>query len=250
MDELELKQWLLKGQLTYLQHVSVDCVIFGFHENQLKVLLLKSRDQGGWCIPGGFVKKTETLEESAARVLEERTGLKQTYLRQFYAFSELNRNEGKKPFNIDGVSNSWYMDRFISIGFWALVEYSMVKPNPDWLSEECRWWEIHEIPKLIYDHNFIVTKALESLRLSLDDHPVGYDLLPEKFTMRELQELYETILDKLIDRRNFRKKILSLNILIQLKMQKPGISSKPSILYSFDKERYEEATKNGLLTGF
>lgn len=245
----ELKQWLLKGHLTFLQHVSVDCVIFGFHDNQLKVLLLKWKNDG-WCLPGGFVKKTETLEDSAQRVLKERTGLAHTFMRQFNTFSALNRDKGKKPFNIPGTSKSWYMERFISVGFWALVEYSKVKPHPDWLSEECRWWDIHEVPKLIYDHNFIVTKALESLRLSLNDHPVGYDLLPEKFTMRELQELYETILDTPIDRRNFRKKILSLNILIQLKAQKPSASSKPSILYRFDKKRYEEATRKGLMTGF
>lgn len=201
-------------------------------------------------MPGGFVKKDETLEESATRVLKERTGLVHTFMRQFHAFSEPNRGKDKKPFNVPGTSKSWYMDRFISVGFWALVEYSKVTPRADWLSEECRWWDIHEIPKLIYDHNFIVNKALESLRLSLNDHPVGYNLLPEKFTMRELQELYETILDTQIDRRNFRKKILSLNILVQLRVRKPGISSKPSILYRFDKKRYEEATRNRLMTGF
>ncbi len=250
MNTHALKKWLLNGHLTFLQHVSVDCVIFGFHENQLKVLLLKWKDQGGWCVPGGFVKKNETLEDSANRVLKERTGLERTFMRQFHTFSDPDREKGKKPFKVPGTSKSWYMDRFISVGFWSLVEYSKVTPNPDWLSEECRWWDIHEIPKLIYDHNFIVTKALESLRLSLNDHPVGYDLLPEKFTMRELQELYETILDNSIDRRNFRKKILSLNILVQLKAQKPSVFSKPSILYRFDKKRYEEATRKGLMTGF
>jgi ADP-ribose pyrophosphatase YjhB (NUDIX family) len=250
MNKRELKQWLLNGHLTFLRHVSVDCVIFGFHENNLKVLLLKWKDYGDWCVPGGFVKKNETLEDAATRVLKERTGMGRTFMQQYHAFSALNRGKGKKPFKVPGTSKSWYMDRFISVGFWALVEYSKVTPRPDWLSEECRWWDVHEVPKLIYDHNFIVTKALESLRLSLNDHPIGYNLLPEKFTMRELQELYETILDTKLDRRNFRKKILSLNILVQLSVRKPGVSSKPSILYRFDKRKYEHATKNRLMTGF
>lgn len=250
MNTRELKHFLFKGHHSFLQHVSVDCIIFGFHNNQLKVLLLKWKDQGGWCIPGGFVKKDESLDDAAKRVLKERTGLKHIFLRQFQTFGEPNREKGKRPFKIPGASKSWYMERFVSVGYWALVEYSKVKPHPDWLSEECRWWDIHEVPRLIYDHSAIVTKALEALRHNLNDHPVGYNLLPEKFTMPELQCLYETILDTQIDRRNFQKKMISLNILVRLKARKNEGSRKPPFLYRFDKKRYEKAMKKGLATGF
>lgn len=248
--EKKLKEFLLKGQQIYLNHISVDCVIFGFHNDQLKVLLLKWKDGGKWCVPGGFVKKDESLDDSAKRTLKERTGLEHIFLRQFQAFGEPNREKGKKLKMLGAGSKSWLMDRFITIGYWALVEFSKVKPHPDWLSEDCRWWDVHEVPNLIYDHNAIVTAALEALRQSLNDHPVGYNLLPEKFTMPELQRLYETILDTPLDRRNFQKKMLALDILERLEERKTGGAHKAPFLYKFDKKKYEKAAKKGLMIGF
>ena len=142
------------------------------------------------------------------------------------------------------------MERFITIGYWALVEFSKVTPRPDWLSEECKWWDIHRIPKLIYDHNQIVDKALEALRISLNDHPVGYNLLPEKFTMPQLQRLYETILDTPLDRRNFQKKMLALDVLEKLSERKTGAPHRSPFLYRFDKKKYERAMAHGLKKGF
>ena len=142
------------------------------------------------------------------------------------------------------------MERFVTVGYYALVEFSKVYPQPDWLSEECKWFDIPKIPKLIYDHNAIVTKALTALRLSLNDHPVGYNLLPEKFTMPELQRLYETVLDKPLDRRNFQKKVLNAGILERLKERKIGGAHKAPYLYRFDKKKYEKAMKQGLKFGF
>src|SRR5688572_17238098 len=214
--EKKLRDFLLRGDRTFLPHVSLDCVIFGFHNDQLKVLMLKWKDDGGWCLPGGFVKREESLTDSAKRVLSERTGLEHIFLRQFQVFGDVNRERGKKQFKLIGSSKSWVMERFISVGYWALVEFSKVKPRPDWLSEECKWWDIHQIPKLMYDHKTIIVRALEALRLSLNDQPVGYNLLPEKFTMPELQSVYETILDISLDRRNFQKKMLALDILERL----------------------------------
>ena len=142
------------------------------------------------------------------------------------------------------------MERFITVGYWALVEFSKVTPRADWLSEDCQWWEIDRIPKLIYDHNTIVTTALEALRTSLNDHPVGYNLLPEKFTMPEFQRLYETILDESLDRRNFQKKMIALDILEKLPERKTGGAHKAPFLYRFDKKKYERAMKQGLKLGF
>jgi len=244
----DLKDFLVNGHKVFLKHVSVDCVVFGFHENHLKVLLLKWKDQGGWCVPGGFVKRVDTLEDAAARVLKERTGLDKIYLRQFHVFSAIDREKGKKNFDLPGAKTTWYMERFVSVGFWALVEYSKVKARLDWLTEDCRWFDVHEIPKMIYDHRQVVTRALEALRHSLIDHPVGYNLLPEKFTMPELQRLYETILDRSLDRRNFQKKILSLDIVKRLKERKTGGTRKAPFLYRFDKKKCEIAMKKGIMT--
>lgn len=234
-----------QAEKQFLKHVSVDCVIFGFHQNELKVLLLKWKDGGPWCLPGGFVKKNESLNDSAIRTLQERTGLNDIFLRQFYTFGDPKREKGKSKNN-----GAWLAERFITVGYYALVEYSTVKPSPDWLSEKCEWHGIQEVPQLLYDHNAILERALETLRLSLNDHPVGYNLLPPRFTMPELQRLYETILGRAIDRRNFQKKILSLGILTRLKERKTGVAHKAPFLYKFDKNKYDRALKEGLGKGF
>jgi 8-oxo-dGTP diphosphatase len=227
------------GDRVFVPHLSVDCVIFGFHENHLKVLLLKWK-HGPWCLPGGFVKHSESLDQSAVRVLKERTGLNDIYLKQFHAFGEPKRERGKKR------SPHWIGKRFISIGYYSLVAFSKVHPKPDAFSTECRWWDVNQIPALIYDHEDIVHKALEVLRLDLNDHPVGYNLLPEKFTMPELQKLYETILGETIDRRNFQKRMLSLGILVRLKERKKGGAHKAPYLYRFDKRAYDKVMKQGI----
>jgi hypothetical protein len=196
------------------------------------------------------VKRDESLEASARRVLQERTGLENIFLRQFQAFGDPNREKNKRTVTPVGSVKSWITDRFITIGYWALVEFSKVTPRPDWLSDECKWWDLDSIPKLIYDHNIIVTKALEALRTSLNDHPVGYTLLPEKFTMPDLQRLYETILGTSLDRRNFQKKMLASNVLERLPERKTGGAHKAPFLYRFDKKRYERAMKEGLQPSF
>jgi 8-oxo-dGTP diphosphatase len=230
--------------------LSVDCVIFGFHEDELKVLLLKWKDGGHWCLPGGFVKKEEAVDDSATRILKDRTGLDDIFLKQFFAFGDPYRDRSKELVKLQSKNGKWLMERFVTIGYYALVEFSKVDPQPDWLSQECKWFDIPKIPKLIYDHNAIVTKALAALRLSLNDYPVGYNLLPEKFTMPELQRLYETVLDKPLDRRNFQKKVLNAGILERLKERKTGGAHKAPYLYRFDKKKYEKAMKQGLKFGF
>ena len=239
----KLGDFLLHGDKEFLPHVSTDCVIFGFHNNELKVLLLKWKDKDSWCLPGGFVRRDESLEDSALRVLNERTGLENIFLQQFQAFGDPQREKNKSTVTPIGNVKSWIAGRFITIGYWALVEYSKVMPRADWLSDECRWWDLPNIPKLIFDHNTIVARALEALRMSLNDHPVGYNLLPEKFTMPDLQRLYETILGTPLDRRNFQKKMLALNVLERLAERKTGGAHKAPYLYRFDKRKYERALR-------
>lgn len=246
----DTKEFLEHGQEYYLRHISIDCVIFGFHENQLKVLLLKWNDLQQWCLPGGFIYKDEHVDKSAERILQERTGLNDIFLKQFFTFGDPNRERTKgKNAPIKAKKNSWLMERFITIGYWALVEFSKVKPMPDSLSDDCRWFDVHKIPKLMLDHGDIIKKALESLQMNLNDYPVGINLLPDKFTMPELQQLYETILDKSLDRRNFQKKILALDILQRLNERKLGGAHKAPYYYRFDQKKYQKAMKQGLKFG-
>jgi ADP-ribose pyrophosphatase YjhB (NUDIX family) len=248
----ELDDFIKNNNHQYLPHLSLDCVVFGFHENQLKVLLMKLKHAGQWGLPGGFIKPAESLETAAARVLQERTGLDNIFLQQFHVFSDPARSDTKTK--IDFLKNAgkafskddWFLQRFLSVGFYALVDFSTVNPAPDAFSEACAWLEIGEIKTLIFDHNHILNKALEVLRLQLNYQPIGYNLLPDKFTMPELQKLYETILNRALDRRNFQRKILSYGILRQLKEKRKGVAHKAPYLYSFDLRKYQKALKEGL----
>jgi 8-oxo-dGTP diphosphatase len=241
-----------KANKLFLPGLSVDCVIFGFHHNQLKVLLLKIKKSDAWALPGGFVYKKEHLDLAAVRVLKERTGLDDIFLKQFQAFGDPERanfeetrkrihNLGLKP-----TKNAFLMQRFVTIGFYALVDFLSVNPSPDSLSETCAWWDLHTLPQLILDHFQILTKALDTMRNQLSHQPIGYNLLPAKFTMPELQKLYETILDKKLDRRNFQRRMLGYGIVRRLKEQRMGGAHKAPFLYQFDLKRYHKALENGL----
>jgi len=247
-----VEEFLELGEKYFLPQLSVDCVVFGFHDGHLKVLLLELKDTGEWCLPGGFIQHTEHLDAAAVRIVNQRTGLKNIYLRQFYAFGDPTRDRrmAKVKFPIGAKPDSWIMKRFVTIGYWALVEYSKVVPIPDQFSSQCCWVNVAKAPSLILDHNLILEKALQSLRLSLNDYPVGKDLLSEKFTMPELQRLYETVLSKKLDRRNFQKQILSMGILERLKEKKKGGAHRSPFLYRFDKRKYQLALKQGLRASF
>ena len=236
----------------YLDHISLDCVVFGFHSNQLKVLLLHMKNSGEWALPGGFVREEESMEVAANRVLKVRTGLDKIFLRQFNVFSDPERskiNPSVSDLVLSGITypdESWFNQRFISVGFYALVEFSQVQPRPDALSDACEWVNLDEIGTLMMDHGEILNKALETLRLQLTFQPIGYNLLPEKFTMSELRILYETILGKELDRRNFQRKILAYDILIRLEEVRTGVAHKPPVLYKFNLESYQKALTEGL----
>ena len=240
----------------FLPSISVDCVIFGFHANQLKVLLLKPEHNKQWALPGGFVYKDEDVEEAATRILEHRTQLKDIFLKQFHLFGSTKRTRQKharkllKESGIPDVENHWIMQRFVSIGYYALVEYAKVDPGHDEISTECSWKDLKTLPDLIIDHNQIIEKALETLRHHLNYEPIGYNLLPEEFTIKDLQSIYETILGKKLDRRNFQRKILSYGILDKKEKLFSGGAHKAPFLYSFNKQKYFEALENGLDKGW
>ena len=249
--EKEIRELFTSGQEKYLRHISVDCIIFGFHQNELKVLLLQAKYAGLWALPGGFILKDEHMDDAAKRILKQRTGVDDIYMQQFHVFSEPGRSTKKinKQFLKNAgvtLEESWMFDRFITVGYTALVDFSKVHPVADTLSSACEWFDIHNIPEMILDHRNILEKALENLRMQLNYHPLGYNLLPEKFTMPELQKLYETILDRTLDRRNFQRKIVGTGILKKLNETKKGVAHKAPYYYKFDLRKYQKALKGGM----
>lgn len=242
IEEKSAKAWEI-----YIPNLSVDCVVFGFHNAQLKVLVIKVKDKEVWQLPGSYVLKTENLNEAANRILFERTGASNIYLQQFRVFSDLNRNQG---FFDEFSDDIWNKQRFITVGFYALVDFSQVNLVEDEFSEVCEWKSLDELPELMMDHSEILDKALVTLRRQLNYKPIGYSLLPEKFTMPELQKLYEIILDKKLNRGNFYRKILRYGILEKLDESRKGGAHKAPDLYRFDLAKYQSALKNGLNEGW
>lgn len=211
--------------------LSVDCIIFGFDKEGLKILLIKrdfAPEKGKWSLMGGFLKKSESLNDAAIRVLNHYTGLQNIYMEQFYAYSEVDRDPE---------------ERTISVAYYALI--NIENHNTELIRNyHAEWFNISKMPKLIFDHDDMVAHAVRRLRYRTSTKPVGFELLPEKFTMRQLLELYEAILDKELDKRNFISKINSLDILVKLNEKDMLSSRKGSFLYMFDKEKYDAKLLN------
>lgn len=251
-----IELWPNGEENNFLPHISLDCAVFGWHANELKILLLKMKGLDRLALPGGFVSKEETLEEAAIRTLKERTGLENIFLQQFHVFSDPERSEPKNraqdliKVGVDPVKASWFAQRFISVGFYSLVDFSRVDPRPDLFSESCGWYNLEDRGPLTLDHDHILQAALVALRTHLNYQPIGYNLLPKKFTLPELQKLYETILDQKLDRRNFQRKMFSYGILRNLDEKRTGVAHKAPYLYSFDLRLYQKALKLGLQGGW
>lgn len=252
-----LQEFVEHGYREYLPNTSIDCAIFGYHERRLKVLLLNWKTLDGWSLPGGRILRDEALQLSAIRILKQRTGLEDIFLSQFHVFGDspfrTQKIEYQKmldKFSVKLKKDNWLMDRTLSIGYYALVEYSEVSPKPDFFTEECRWWDVHEVPELLFDHNEMVEKALLTLQREIYHQPIGYNLLPQKFTLPEIHDLYETILEKTLDRRNFPKKLISLGIIKKLDEQRKIGPHRSPYLYRFDKRNYEKALKQGWALAF
>ena len=234
-----------KAYEIYVPHISVDTVIFGFNGDQLKVLLLKMKFNHQYFLPGGYMKKEENLESAAIRILRERTKLDKIFLQEFAVFSELNRSEEAfKDFSDD----LWHKKRFISVGYYALVNHKDVSPIGDELSESCDWIILDELESqnITMDHKKIIEKALNTLREQISYKPIGLNLLPEKFTLSELQKLYEAILGRTLNRGNFYRKIKNIGILKKLDEKRKGGAHKAPDLYTFDQVNYFKILENGI----
>lgn len=223
----------------FVEHISVDCVIFGYHDEKLKVLLLKYHDLDLWSLPGGFVFNDEDLREAAERVLFERTNLKKLFLTQFHTFGRINRTENNthqillKNKGITLPPDHWIFQRFITVGYCSLIDYTLADTFPDAFNESCEWFDVDALPAMAFDHERIISVALKHLQKNLDTLLVAYNLLPEKFTMNQLQGLYETVLCEKFRRNNFQRKMLSLNCLERLEKLFDGSANKAPYLYRF-----------------
>ncbi|OOG76775.1 NUDIX domain-containing protein [Algoriphagus sp. A40] len=229
----------LPDQSQFIPHIAFDSVVFGFSKGKLKILLMEYHATGWQALPGGFVGRTENLEDAVKRGLFERTGLNEIYLQQFHAFGDVARYRPevmKTILEANGYAvpeNYWMLDRFFSIAYYALIDHEKVDLTPDTLSDSIAWYDIEQLPELIFDHGKIVKKALQTLRENLDRNLIGGNLLPPRFTMNELQAVYEAILGEKLRRTSFQRKMLSLDILERHEKLFTGKSHKAPFLYSF-----------------
>ena len=213
--------------------VTVDCVVFGLDEEDLKVLLIQRGQEpfkGRWALPGGFVRMEESLEDAARRELAEEAGVRPGLLEQLYTFGE----PGRDP-----------RGRVITVAYFALVKLTDHKVQAATDASEAAWFSVWDMPKLAFDHAEVVATALQRLKGKVRYQPIGFELLPPKFTLTQLQRLYETILEKELDKRNFRKKILSMELLEELDEVEQDVSHRAARLYRFDHKKYKQLEKAG-----
>ncbi|MEO6636734.1 MAG: NUDIX domain-containing protein [Ginsengibacter sp.] len=213
--------------------IAVDCIIFGFDGKNLKALLIKRGFEpqlGSWSLMGGFVKKDEAVEKAAFRILEALTGLSNLYLEQLFTFGDVTRDPG---------------GRVVSVAYFALIKINDY-PRDQMEQHNAKWFDIGQIPKMVFDHRKMIILAKERLRQKVANHPIGFELLPEKFTLPQLQNLYEAIYEIQFDKRNFSRKILSLHILEKLNEKEKQSSRRGAFYYRFDYDQYKKLEQEGL----
>jgi len=213
--------------------LTVDCVVFGLDGQDLRVLLIQ-RDadphEGSWALPGGFVELDETLEMAAMRELQEETGLTRVYLEQLYTFGGVERDP---------------RERVVSVAYYALVKLSDHQVQAATDARDAAWFDVDDLPSLAFDHDAIVEMALLRLKGKVRYQPIGFELLPPRFTLSQLQKMYETILERPLDKRNFRKKILAMDLLVELDEVQQDVAHRAARLYRFDEKKYRRLTEAG-----
>src|SRR6266404_1941552 len=213
--------------------LSIDCAVFGFKNSELSVLLVKhgqGNTKGQWALPGGWIKYNESIDDAAYRILTAQTAVENIYLKQFQAFGETDRFPGK---------------RVITVCYYALVNIENFELHAGSSVSEVVWFNIRKIPKMAFDHNKIIDECFAYLQHKVRHEPIGFNLLPKKFTLYQLQELYEAILDQKLDKPNFRRKLIKMDLLVPCNEKQKDVSHRAARLYSFDKKVYYRSLKNG-----
>ncbi len=224
---------MLDTQQFFQSAFSVDNVIFGFDEGDLKILLIKRGEEpfeGKWALPGDLVHLSEDLDAAAGRVLEQLTGLRDVYPEQVHTFGAVHRHP---------------LGRVITVAYYSLVKISDYTITPSSFAQQARWHSVALVDSLAFDHYEILRACFKLLKQRVRVRPIGFELLPPKFTLTKLQHLYEAILGLELDKRNFRKKILQMNVLQDLKEMQAGVAHRPAKLYQFDRDRYERFVSEG-----
>jgi ADP-ribose pyrophosphatase YjhB (NUDIX family) len=212
--------------------VALDCIVFGFENNQLKILLVKrdlEPESGAWSLMGDFLRQRENLDDAAKRVLHQLTGLEDVYMEQLHTFGNTDRDP---------------VERTLSVAYFALIKTQNLD-NELARSHSAKWFSLDQIPELIFDHQDMVDAARERLKFQASHHPIGFELLPKKFTIPQLHQLYEAIFNNEIDKRNFSRKVLSMNILTKTNEKQKGFSKRGAFYYTFEKSNYDSLIQSG-----
>lgn len=216
--------------------LSIDCLIFGFKDEELDVLLIKHAEgisKGKWALPGGWIKYNESVDEAANRILKSLTGVSNIYLEQLRSFGRVDRYPGK---------------RVITIVYYALVNAdNYTTLHPGFTASDAHWFNIRSVPKLPYDHNEILDFTFKQLKHKVRHEPIGFNLLPKKFTLHHIQKLYEAILETQLDKPNFRRKLLNMSLLVPCDEKQKDVSHRAANLYRFDKKVYSQLLEKGFL---
>lgn len=215
--------------------LSIDCIIFGFEEGQLYILLVRHGEgiaKGSWALPGGWIKYNESVDDAAYRILTAQTAVSNIYLEQLHTFGDVNRYPTK---------------RVITVAYYALVNKMNFSLRPGNTVSEVKWFKVDEVPKMVYDHNKIFESGLKHLRHKVRHEPIGFNLLPKKFTLHQLQELYEAILEVKLDKPNFRRKLMKMDLLVSLNERQQDVAHRAAALYKFDMKVYHKLLEKGFV---
>ena len=252
----DLQYFFTKGYIDHRPNLTIDCAIFGYHEGELQLLLVKNKFFTMWCLPGGFVRKDESLEEAATRITAERTGIGNLFLKQFKAFGDPGRNDPRGAFDPEQLfdlaqvrleDDTWLTGETVSVGYYAITDIVNAIPKADFFSSECAWFPVDRLPPLGFDHDEIVSDAIFTMRIHLYHFPIGKNMLGEKFTLKELHLFYETIVGKKLNVSNFPNKLIALGLLQKLDEKKKIGAHRSPAFYRFNDEVYDQALKEGLV---
>ncbi len=216
-----------------IDSLSIDCIVFGFQNSKLYILLVKHDEglsKGKWALPGGWIKFNENVDDAATRILSVQTAVSKIYLEQFKTYGDVNRFPNK---------------RVITVSYYALVNTEDFELHAGVSVSDAQWFNVHDVPTMVYDHNCIFDECFTFLKHKVRHEPIGFNLLPKKFTLLQLQELYEAILEIRLDKPNFRRKLMKMNLLISCNEKQSDVAHRAAALYRFDKKIYKNLTLAG-----